>query len=119
MADPQAATLTQLRNVQARTGKTLAELLAAVRASGLARHGERRSWLMEQFGLGYGDANAVAQFIDKPLPDLTGGAPAALPPAPLPPLLSPPPHPPVATATARSTGRVHVMPFTRFMRTSL
>jgi len=81
MADPQAATLTQLRNVQARTGKTLAELLAAVRASGLARHGERRSWLMEQFGLGYGDANAVAQFIDKPLPDLTGGAPAALPPA--------------------------------------
>ena len=80
MADPQAATLTQLRNIQARTGKTLAELLAAVQASGLARHGERRSWLMEHFGLGYGDANTVAHFIDKPLPDLAGGAPAVAPP---------------------------------------
>ena len=79
MADPQAATLTQLRNVQARTGKTIAELLAAVQASGLAKHGERRSWLMEQFKLGYGDANTVVSFIDKPLPDLAGTAPAALP----------------------------------------
>jgi len=79
MADPQAATLTQLRNVQARTGKTIAELLAAVRASGLAKHGEKRSWLMEQFKLGYGDANTVVSFIDKPLPDLAGTAPAALP----------------------------------------
>lgn len=77
MADPQAATLTQLRNIQARTGKTIAELLAAVQASGLARHGERRSWLMEQFKLGYGDANTVVHFADKPLPDLGGDAPAA------------------------------------------
>jgi hypothetical protein len=81
MADPQAATLTQLRNIQARTGKTIAELLAAVAASGLARHGERRSWLMEQYKLGYGDANTVAFFVDKPLPDLSGAAPAALPAA--------------------------------------
>lgn len=79
MADPQAATLTQLRNVQARTGKTIAELLAAVAASGLARHGERRAWLMEQFALGYGDANTVAFFVDKPVPDLSGAVPAALP----------------------------------------
>jgi Domain of unknown function (DUF5655)/Domain of unknown function (DUF4287) len=79
MADPQAATLTQLRNVQARTGKTIAELLAAVQASGLAKHGEKRSWLMEQFKLGYGDANTVVSFVDKPLPDLAGTAPAALP----------------------------------------
>ena len=78
MADPQAATLTQLRNIQARTGKTIAELLAAVQASGLARHGEKRNWLMEQFKLGYGDANTVVNFVDKPLPDLAGAAPAAL-----------------------------------------
>ena len=81
MADPQAATLTQLRNVQARTGKTIAELLAAVQASGLARHGEKRNWLMEQFKLGYGDANTVVNFVDKPLPDLAGAAPVALPAA--------------------------------------
>ena len=78
MADPAAATISQLKNIQARTGKTIAELHAAVAASGAARHGEKRSWLMEHFKLGYGDANAVALFIDKPLPDLGGGAPTPL-----------------------------------------
>ena len=78
MGDPAAAGITQLKNIQTRTGKTIAELQAAVVASGAARHGERRSWLMEQFKLGYGDANAVVSLIGKPLPDLDGGAPAAL-----------------------------------------
>ena len=82
MADPQAATITQLKNIQAHTGKTIAQLHAAVAASGAAKHGEKRSWLMEQFKLGYGDANAVALFIGKPLPDLGAGAPAAPAPAP-------------------------------------
>ena len=76
MTDPIAATITQLKNIQARTGKTIAELHQAVATSGAAKHGEKRSWLMEQFKLGYGDANAVVNFIDKPLPDLGGGAPA-------------------------------------------
>ncbi len=75
MADPQAATRTQLRNIQAKTGKTLVELHTAVAATGLAKTGERRNWLMEHFKLGYGDANAVALFMGKPLPDL-GDAPA-------------------------------------------
>ena len=79
MADPQAGLLTQLKNIQARTGRTIAELHAAVGGAGLARHGEKRSWLMEHFGLGHGDANTVVHFIDKPLPDLGGGAPAAAP----------------------------------------
>jgi len=81
MADPAAATITQLKNIQSRTGKSIAELQDAVVASGAAKHGERRSWLMEHFKLGYGDANAVALFIGKPLPDLAGGAPASAPPA--------------------------------------
>jgi len=80
MADPVAATITQLKNIQAKTGKTIAQLHAAVAASGAAKHGEKRSWLMEQFKLGYGDANTVVHFIDKPMPDL-GGAPAAAAPA--------------------------------------
>jgi predicted transport protein len=78
MADQQAAVITQLKNIQARTGKRIEELLAAVRASGLAKHGERRSWLMEQFKLGHGDANTVVHFLDKPLPPLDG-APAVAP----------------------------------------
>jgi hypothetical protein len=81
MADPQAATLTQLRNIQARTGKTIAELHAVLAASGLAKTGERRSLLMEQFKLGYGDANTVALFYGKPVPALDGGPPPAAPAA--------------------------------------
>lgn len=77
MADPQAAVVTQLKNIQARTGKTVAELHAALRACGLAKHGERRGWLMHQFKLGYGDANTIAHFLDKPLPPLDGAGPAA------------------------------------------
>jgi hypothetical protein len=77
MGDPLAATITQFKNIQARTGKTIAELHAAVADGGAAKHGERRSWLMEHFKLGYGDANAVALFIGKPLPDLGEGAPTA------------------------------------------
>jgi hypothetical protein len=77
MADPQTATITQLRNIQTKTGKTIAELHAALAASGAARFGEKRAWLMERFKLGHGDANTVVHFIDKPLPDLGGGAPVA------------------------------------------
>jgi hypothetical protein len=81
MTDPQAATITQLKNIQAKTGKTIAELHAAVAASGASKFGEKRAWLMERFKLGHGDANAVVHFIDKPLPDLVGGTPAASPSA--------------------------------------
>jgi predicted transport protein len=72
MADPQTAVVTQLKNIQSRSGKTIAELLDAIRGSGLAKHGERRTWLMDQFQLGYGDANTVVHFLDKPLPPLDG-----------------------------------------------
>lgn len=89
MADPTAATITQLKNIQARTGHTIAELHAAVAGSGAAKHGEKRSWLMERFQLGYGDANTVVHFIDKPLPDLGPGAPAAAASAPAAPCVDP------------------------------
>ncbi len=82
MADPQAATLTQLRNIQAKTGQTIAQLHAVLATSGLAKTGERRTLLMQQFKLGYGDANAVALLYGKPLPALGDEAPAAPGPAP-------------------------------------
>jgi hypothetical protein len=82
MADPTAATITQLKNIQSRTGRTIAELHAAVAASGAVKHGERRSWLMANLGLGHGDANVVVHFMERPLPDLgVGAAPAAAQPA--------------------------------------
>ena len=59
MADPTAASLNQLRNIQGKTGKTIGELHALLDGTGLAKHGEKRTWLIDNLGLGYGDANAV------------------------------------------------------------
>lgn len=79
MADPAAALATQLRNIEARTGKSLAELKAMLDASGLAKHGERRGFLMEHLGLGYGDANTVVHMAkqDAPAVAIAGTPPAA------------------------------------------
>jgi len=54
------ATETQLKNTQTRTGKTLDELYALIRKSGLTKHGEIRDLLKRDLGLGHGDANALA-----------------------------------------------------------
>ena len=60
MVDPQAAVANQLRNIEAKTGKSFAELCKLIQDSGLAKVGEQRKMLMEQLGLGYGDANMLA-----------------------------------------------------------
>jgi len=60
MADPQTALANQLRNIEAKTGKTFAQLRTLIAASGLAKISEQRTMLMEKFGLGYGDANTLA-----------------------------------------------------------
>jgi hypothetical protein len=57
MADPDAARLNQLRNIQAKTGKTIVELHRVLATSGLDKVGQYRTLLMERFALGYGDAN--------------------------------------------------------------
>ena len=84
MTDPNAALLTQLKNIQAKTGQSLAQLHQQLQGCGLAKHGEKRSWLMEKFALGYGDANTVVALQGKPLPAGLEGAtamPAAAPQA--------------------------------------
>jgi hypothetical protein len=59
MSDLEKAAATQLANIQKKTGKSTASLFAAIKKSGLSKHGEIRTWLMETFGLGHGDANAL------------------------------------------------------------
>ncbi len=59
MADPAAALATQLKNIEARTGKSLAELQRLIAGSGLVKHAELRSWAQQTLGLGYGDANTL------------------------------------------------------------
>jgi hypothetical protein len=60
MADIGKAVASQLANIEKKTGKSLAQLVAAVRGSGRSKHGEIRTWLKETLGLGHGDANAIA-----------------------------------------------------------
>jgi hypothetical protein len=59
MADMDKAVRTQLANIEKKSGKTLAQLTAAIRKSGKTKHGEIRSWLIETYGIGHGDANTL------------------------------------------------------------
>lgn len=59
MADVEKAVATQLANIEKKTGKTLTQLHAALAKSGKSKHGELRSWAMETFGIGFGDANTL------------------------------------------------------------
>jgi hypothetical protein len=56
---------TQLTNIQNRTGKSLDELRAILQQSGLAKHSEIRAMFQRDLGLGYGDANMLAQVLRK------------------------------------------------------
>ena len=62
MSSIERAKLTQLANIQKKTGKTLEELAAFIQSSGLTKHGEIRSMLMEKLGLTYGDAHNLALY---------------------------------------------------------
>jgi hypothetical protein len=56
---------TQIKNIQVKTGKSIAELEKIVADSGLSKHGELREMLMRELGLGHGDANALVHYILK------------------------------------------------------
>ncbi len=59
------ALATQLANIESRTGKTLAELTAVIKKSGLAKHGEIRDMLKKDLGMGHGDANTLVHIVLK------------------------------------------------------
>jgi len=65
MANLDKALATQLANIEKRTGKTLAELTAIVRGSGLSRHGELVAMLKSTLGMGHGDANTLVHTVRK------------------------------------------------------
>ncbi|HYT34384.1 MAG TPA: DUF4287 domain-containing protein, partial [Ktedonobacteraceae bacterium] len=50
----------QIRNIEARYGKTLGEWLVIVRNSGITKHSEIIALLKGQYGMSHGDANRVA-----------------------------------------------------------
>lgn len=53
---------TQLKNIQTKSGKSMAELTALIQNSGLTKHGEIRDMLIRELGLGYGDATMLVHF---------------------------------------------------------
>jgi hypothetical protein len=57
------AVQTQLTNIQSKTGKRLEELRALLQQSGLTKHSEIRAMFQRDLGLGYGDANMLAQVL--------------------------------------------------------
>ena len=63
MSSLDKAIQTQLDNIQKKTGKSLEELAAIVRKSGLTKHGEIRDYLKRELGLGHGDANTLVHTI--------------------------------------------------------
>jgi len=53
---------TQLKNIETKSGKPLAELKALVQSSGRSKHGEIRDMLKRDLGLGHGDANTLTHY---------------------------------------------------------
>lgn len=93
MTDIDKAVATQMANIVKRTGKSLPELTAIVKGSGLSRHGELVGMLKSTLGMGHGDANTLVHVVrgadeqrappespDQVLDGLYTGAKAALRP---------------------------------------
>jgi hypothetical protein len=60
------ALATQLANIERRTGRSLADISAVIRSSGLVKHGEIRDMLKRDLGMGHGDANALIHASQQP-----------------------------------------------------
>lgn len=56
------ARVTQLNNIQKKTGKTLEEIRLLISESGLQKHTEIRQLFVDRFGLGFGDATMLVHF---------------------------------------------------------
>lgn len=56
------ARVTQLNNIQKKTGKTIDEIRIIIHESGLQKHAELRQMFIDRFGLGFGDATSLVHF---------------------------------------------------------
>ncbi|MBM3121044.1 MAG: DUF4287 domain-containing protein [Chloroflexi bacterium] len=62
MGSLEQARETQLKNILAKTGKSLDQVRAIIKASKLTKHSELRELLSAKLDLGFGDANALVHF---------------------------------------------------------
>jgi t-SNARE complex subunit (syntaxin) len=63
MSSVDKAIATQLANIEKRTGKTLDQLTAIVKKSGLEKHGELVAMLKNELSMGHGDANTLVHHV--------------------------------------------------------
>lgn len=73
MSTPEEQAATQLRNIEAATGRTLAQFAADVAEAGVEGHAKIIAFLKERHGLTHGNANLVATRVR----ELSAGGPAA------------------------------------------
>ena len=78
MTDLEKAYATQLANIEKRSGKSLAELVKLLDASGVTKFGERRDFLKSTLGMGHGDANAVVTYAQENASVGAGASPAQI-----------------------------------------
>jgi len=62
MSSLDSARETNIRNIETKTGKSLADLRKVINKSGLTKHSDIRDMLREKFDLGYGDANSLVHY---------------------------------------------------------
>ena len=62
MSNIDKARATQLKNIESKTGKSLAELTRWIKDSGMEKHGQIRDALRDEFVLGFGDATMLVHF---------------------------------------------------------
>jgi hypothetical protein len=62
MSSVDEATKTQIRNIEAQTGKSLDELIQAGLATGITKHKELQAFFTNEYGLTYGNANVLTIF---------------------------------------------------------
>jgi predicted transport protein len=58
---PEEGMATLIKNLEAKTGKSMADWIAIARSSGAAKHKEMVEWLKSNHGLTFGYANQIAQ----------------------------------------------------------
>ena len=73
MADPTKQASTQVQNIEAATGMTVADFVTVVSAEGLDKHGKIVAFLKSDHGLTHGNANLIAQLVRE---QMAGGSPS-------------------------------------------
>ena len=72
MSNIEKALATQLSNIEAKTGKSLKQLLQLIGELGDLKHKQKVTHLKESLDLGYGDANTLVHYAKKATEENSG-----------------------------------------------